>query len=246
MLSLLGEQVASATVTCSLQHLMEELVGRCLSIASVSELSRASRLIEATCRDTLRAERTTLWVLEAKSQVLVAEIVKEVDKNGVEQLTHIRTEVGKGFAGICCKEGGTMFVNDPYSHPLFNPDVDRRTGYVTRSIMCMPLRDTRDKIVAVLQMLNRPGGFGRLQVAVPPSQSLTSLVSHPLSTTHASDLLPPLLPPLPPVPSVSPLLESLLSVLLSSHHTHCLSCRSARSRSSRSRRPSRSMVKVQP
>jgi hypothetical protein len=71
--------------------------------------------------------------------------------------------VGRGFAGKCCKDGKTIFVNDPYNHPLFNPDVDKRTGYRTHSIMCMPLRDNRDKIIAVLQMLNRPGGFGRLQ-----------------------------------------------------------------------------------
>ena len=135
MLQLLGEQVASAGVTCSLQHLMEELVGRCLSIASVNELGLASRLIEETCRETIRADRTTLWVLEPRSQVLVADIVTPASL-GSDYEDGMSVENGKPMMlQLLCKRNpvtnlkgaaGVLFFDDDPA----NVDECRRAGFL--------------------------------------------------------------------------------------------------------------------
>ena len=48
-------------------------------------------------------------------------------------------------------------IPDAYGHPLFDPATDRRTGYRTRNILCVPLRDTVGKVVAIAQVLNKQG-----------------------------------------------------------------------------------------
>ena len=53
-----------------------------------------------------------------------------------------------------------MNVPDVYSHPLFNPTIDKLTGYHTRSMLCCPIRDLSGKNVAVLQALNKQGEVG--------------------------------------------------------------------------------------
>src|SRR6185503_13362718 len=42
--------------------------------------------------------------------------------------------------------------------PRFNPEVDKRTGYRTRTILCVPIRNKAGKILAALQLLNKQEG----------------------------------------------------------------------------------------
>jgi len=46
-------------------------------------------------------------------------------------------------------------IHDAYAHPLFNREVDEKTGYRTRNILCIPIRDTRGKAIGAVQLLNR-------------------------------------------------------------------------------------------
>jgi adenylate cyclase len=54
--------------------------------------------------------------------------------------------------------GETLRVDDAYAHPLFNPAVDRDTGFRTHTILCLPIRDSSGRVFAVAQLLNRNDG----------------------------------------------------------------------------------------
>jgi len=47
-----------------------------------------------------------------------------------------------------------MFVQDP----RFNKIVDKKTGYHTTSILCMPILDYEDEVVGVAQIMNKMVG----------------------------------------------------------------------------------------
>jgi adenylate cyclase len=49
-------------------------------------------------------------------------------------------------------------VADPYAHPLFNPEVDRATGFETKCILCMPIVNKSGVCIGVTQVLNKRGG----------------------------------------------------------------------------------------
>ena len=69
--------------------------------------------------------------------------------------------MGKGIAGTVAATGETVIVHDAWADPRFDPSVDRRSGFRTRSILCVPIRNRTERIVGVLQLLNkRDGGFG--------------------------------------------------------------------------------------
>ena len=53
----------------------------------------------------------------------------------------IRSYYGQGLAGAVAKTGEAICIDDAYADPRFNPEVDRRTGYRTRSLLCEPLVD---------------------------------------------------------------------------------------------------------
>jgi adenylate cyclase len=66
--------------------------------------------------------------------------------------------IDQGIAGHVATSGETLRIDDAYSHPLFNPAADRETGFRTRSILCLPLRDREGRVFAVAQLLNRRDG----------------------------------------------------------------------------------------
>ena len=65
-----------------------------------------------------------------------------------------------GLVGKALKEQRVIVTNDPYSDPDFNPDVDKRTGYVTRSVLVMPVANVNGEYIGAFQIINKlDGGF---------------------------------------------------------------------------------------
>ena len=63
------------------------------------------------------------------------------------------------MANMLPQLSGTFRVSvlDPYNHPDFHSEVDRSTGYVTKSILCLPMFDRRESVFAVIQLINKVG-----------------------------------------------------------------------------------------
>jgi sigma-B regulation protein RsbU (phosphoserine phosphatase) len=70
----------------------------------------------------------------------------------------IRIPMSKGIAGHVARTGETVNLLDAYEDSRFEPDVDRRLGYRTRTLLCLPIRNKGGDIVGVLQLLNKTTG----------------------------------------------------------------------------------------
>jgi len=97
------------------------------------------------------ADRSSIFLLDAPRQELWSRVALGV---GTQV---IRFPASRGIAGHVAQTGEIVNVPDPYADPRFNPNVDRETGYRTRSILCGPLRGHDNNVIGVLQVLNRRG-----------------------------------------------------------------------------------------
>jgi sigma-B regulation protein RsbU (phosphoserine phosphatase) len=70
----------------------------------------------------------------------------------------IRFPSGKGIAGETAQKRSLINVPDCYTDPRFNRDIDRQTGYVTRSLLSVPLLGVDQALVGVLQVINKQEG----------------------------------------------------------------------------------------
>ena len=70
----------------------------------------------------------------------------------------LRIKIGQGIAGYVAKMGRLVNIRDAYKHPMFFKDVDKTTGFVTRNILCFPIKDSSDDIVGVAELVNKIGG----------------------------------------------------------------------------------------
>jgi GAF domain-containing protein len=85
------------------------------------------------------------------------ELVLTVAEN-LEELGDIRIPLGSGIAGAVALGGESIRIDDAYSDPRFNSEVDKRTGFRTRSILGLPVKNLEGEVFAVAQLLNRNDG----------------------------------------------------------------------------------------
>jgi len=100
----------------------------------------------------LNAERSTLFLNDDKT----AELWSEVGQ-GLESM-QIRLPNHAGIAGAVFTSGKSINIPYAYADLRFNPTVDKRTGYFTRSILCVPIVNKNGKTIGVTQVLNKRGG----------------------------------------------------------------------------------------
>ena len=65
-----------------------------------------------------------------------------------------------GLVGKALKAGKVIITNDPYNDPDFNQEVDKKTGYVTKSILVMPVANIYGEFIGAYQVINKLGGDG--------------------------------------------------------------------------------------
>ena len=70
----------------------------------------------------------------------------------------IRIPLSAGLAGETATTGKIVNIPDAYADPRFNQAVDAASGYVTRNVLCMPIKDTSGEVIGVLQLINKIKG----------------------------------------------------------------------------------------
>ncbi|MFZ5706455.1 MAG: adenylate/guanylate cyclase domain-containing protein [Pseudomonadota bacterium] len=137
------------------QHMVEALREEQLILEVSNDLAGELKLeiliarIMRTTAELLNAERSTLFVYDKKTDELFS-LFAEGD-----HVREIRIPANRGIAGAVFSSGMAENIADPYADPRFNPDVDKATGFVTRSILCQPIFDKHGGRIGVTQILNK-------------------------------------------------------------------------------------------
>ena len=144
------------------------------TIAASEEVERLRTIVEASklINSSIEADTLLASILSVASQELGVErgTLYFVDEASGEiwskiadglNITEIRLPIGKGLAGTVAASGEPVILYDAYADPRFDPSQDQRSGFRTRSMLCVPIRNRGQRIVGVLQLLNKKhGSFG--------------------------------------------------------------------------------------
>jgi adenylate cyclase len=96
----------------------------------------------------------TLFIASFDQGTLESRVALEEGGGSIE----IKIPISSGIAGRVARIGETLNIADAYSHPAFNRSVDDKTGFRTKSVLCMPVKDTSHRVFAVAQLLNKKSG----------------------------------------------------------------------------------------
>ncbi|WP_428266212.1 GAF domain-containing protein [Haliangium sp.] len=116
------------------------------------DLDRLLTLIMDKVTQLMDADRSTLYLLSDDGKSLWSKVLQG------DEFSEIRLTVGEGIAGWVAASGELVNIPDAYTDERFQPAVDIKSGYRTRSILCTPMRDSKGAIIGVLQVLNKQDG----------------------------------------------------------------------------------------
>lgn len=125
-------------------------VGR--TIAVETNIDTLLKIIAQEIKQALNADRCTVFLLDEEKHELWSKVALGL---GMQE---IRFASNLGLAGHVATTGETVNIKDAYTDKRFNKEIDMQTGYKTKTILCMPIRNLSHQIVGVFQVLNKKGG----------------------------------------------------------------------------------------
>ncbi len=131
---------------------LSKLIEASKIVNSTLDLDKLLGLILDAAVKSTDADRGTVYLVDSIKQELWSKVF------GGENMIEIRLPIGKGIAGAVAQLGETINIPEAYSDPRFNPEVDKRSGYRTRNILCMPMKNKDGTIIGVFQLLNKKDG----------------------------------------------------------------------------------------
>lgn len=122
------------------------------SITALTDIDELLKVIAEETRNAMQADRCTVFLWDKDSNELWSKVALGVgDKE-------IRFPADKGLAGYVVQTGETVNITNAYSDSRFNPEVDKSTGYHTKTILCMPIMNNNHEIIGAFQVLNKIDG----------------------------------------------------------------------------------------
>src|SRR2546428_507537 len=108
----------------------------------------------------LDADRATLYVVDQGRNEIWSRVLTEGEvPEAAAPVPEIRLPLdGRSLAAEVARRGHVLRIDDPYDDPRFDPSVDARTGYRTRSILVVPIESRDRRRIGVLQAVNHHDG----------------------------------------------------------------------------------------
>jgi sigma-B regulation protein RsbU (phosphoserine phosphatase) len=119
------------------------------ALATEIRLDDLLQVIVHEAAEVLDADRATLFLYDQSRNELWSKTTQRLE------IKEIRLPLGVGIAGTVAKTRTPINIPDTYADARFNPDFDKQTGYRTHSILCMPLIGNADRLIGVIQVLNK-------------------------------------------------------------------------------------------
>ena len=123
------------------------------SITALTDIDELLRVIAEETKNAIQADRCTVFLWDKDSDELWSKVAL-----GLDSSKEIRFPADKGLAGYVVKTGESLNIVDAYNDSRFNPEVDLKTGYRTKTILCMPITNNNREIIGAFQVLNKIDG----------------------------------------------------------------------------------------
>jgi signal transduction protein with GAF and PtsI domain len=99
----------------------------------------------------LNCDRATVWIVDELNNELWSKVGKGLSST-------VRLPRNVGIVGYVAITGKRLNISDAYSDPRFNKEFDKKTGYKTKSILTVPIKDQFGRTTGVVQAINKHKG----------------------------------------------------------------------------------------
>ena len=159
---------------------MLEKIFSCISLlADEKDFSTTIQILTEMGRVIVNADRASFWVWDRRNRQHYTIVALD---NGM-----ITVPEGKGIVGASILKNETILINDTSRDYRFHSEVDKDTGYITRSILCMPVTDSKGAVIGAYQAINKldeSGAYGEFSETDKKRLSLAAVYCGKMLESH--------------------------------------------------------------
>lgn len=123
------------------------------AVSAETDIDTLLKVIAEETKSAIQADRCSVFLYDKKNNEVWSKVALGMDSQ------EIRFPANKGLAGHVVKTGETINIKDAYSDKRFNKEIDLQTGYKTKTILCMPIKNLKQEIIGAFQVLNKIDGY---------------------------------------------------------------------------------------
>jgi Nif-specific regulatory protein len=157
---------------------LKEVLNACKRMTSVGNIMSLLDLITTEAAELLQADRASIFLLDREKCELWSVITHEKEKRIV------LFDARLGIAGAAAMTGQTINVTDAYEHPLFFKEVDQKIGYRTKTLLAVPIMNSKGEVIGVGEAINKKVGIFNEDDA----EILRSLAAHVCDATKTTQI----------------------------------------------------------
>jgi len=161
-----------------LNEKLAAILSICRKMNSERDLGALLDLIAREATDLLDCDRASIFLLDRERNELWSKVALGSDEI-------LRFDARLGIAGNAALTGNTINVRDAYGDPRFYGGIDGQTGYRTRNVLAVAVRNQVGEIIGAFEVLNkRAGAF-----SIRDEDSLGALASHAAIAIETAQLV---------------------------------------------------------
>ena len=131
----------------SSDELLEKIFYYMEQLFQEKELSKTLLLLTDLGKTLVNSDRASFWFWDKRKHQIWTMAALNISKIEIPENT--------GLVGASILHNEILIINDPYNDPRFNSDVDKNSGYVTKSILTMPVTNANGEVIGAYQAVNK-------------------------------------------------------------------------------------------
>lgn len=133
-------------------ELLEKIFFYMENLFEEKDLSETLMLLTDLGKTLVNSDRASFWFWDQKRHEAWTLAASDIGKIIVPENT--------GLIGTALMNNQVIVVNEPYNDPRFNPEVDRYSGYITKSILTLPITNSDNVVIGAYQAVNKLDSAG--------------------------------------------------------------------------------------
>lgn len=129
------------------EALLEQIFYYMNQLVNEKDFKKTLMLLTDMGRTLVNAERASFWYWDTEKKQYWTLVASDSGQLVVPE--------GTGIVGATIENNETIVINNPYDDPRFNSKVDEETGFVTKSILCMPVTNSAGEVIGAYQAINK-------------------------------------------------------------------------------------------
>lgn len=119
-------------------------------LMALGKIENSLELIANEAKMLLNADRCSIFIVDAEDKMLWTKL-----SDGIGRIV---IALDSGIVGDTYRTTKPQVVNSPYDDSRFLPSIDKKSGYLTKNIITVPIFDSKREVIGVIQLLNKSRG----------------------------------------------------------------------------------------